>query len=197
MRASLCLLSAALAIALAACRPGTPAQEANGAPAASASVAAATTTHGMTDSQLVAQGEYLARIAGCNDCHTPGYAESGGQVPKDTWLVGSRLGWNGPWGTTYPANLRLKVTDMDDAAWLEYSAKLHTRPPMPDFAVRDMKEADRLALFRFLKSLGPGGEPAPAYLPPGQTPPVPFVEFNLPPPPPAGATAAAPVPAAG
>jgi mono/diheme cytochrome c family protein len=197
MRASFRLLPAALAIALVACRPGTPAQDANSAPAASASVAAAIGTHGMTDAQLIEHGEYLSRITGCNDCHTPGYAQSGGQVPKDTWLVGSPVGWTGPWGTTYPANLRLKVADMDDAAWLDYSAKLHTRPPMPDFAVRDMKEADRLALFRFIKSLGPGGDPAPAYLPPGQTPPVPFVEFNLPAPPPEGATAAAPVPAAG
>jgi mono/diheme cytochrome c family protein len=194
MRASPCLLPAVIAIALAACRPGTPAQDAN-APATAATVA--TAAHGMTDAQLIEQGEYMARIAGCNDCHTPGYAESAGQVPKTTWLVGSRLGWTGPWGTTYPANLRLKVADMDDAAWLDYSAKLHTRPPMPDFAVRDMKETDRLALFRFIKSLGPGGEPAPAYLPPGQTPPLPFVEFKLPPPPPAGASTAAPVPAAG
>ena len=26
---------------------------------------------------------------------------------------------------------------MDEAAWLKYSGELHTRPPMPDFAVRD------------------------------------------------------------
>ena len=26
---------------------------------------------------LVARGEYLVRTAGCNDCHTAGYGESG------------------------------------------------------------------------------------------------------------------------
>jgi mono/diheme cytochrome c family protein len=135
-----------------------------------------------SDADLVARGEYLVRIAGCNDCHTPGYAETGGQVPKTQWLTGSPLGWNGPWGTTYPANLRLKLQDMDEAAWLKYSAELHTRPPMPDFAIRTMQEQDRRAIYRFIRSLGPGGQPAPDYLPPGQAPQAPYVQWILPPP---------------
>ena len=190
MRISAVLVPTALAFALAACNQSAQTVDAKPLPQATATAVA------MTDAQLLERGEYLVRIAGCNDCHTPGYAENAGKVPKSQWLVGTTIGWKGPWGTTYPANLRLKVADMDDAKWLEYSRTLHTRPPMPDFAVRDMTEADRLALFRLLKSLGPTGEPAPAFLEPGQQPPVPFVEFNLPPPPPAAATQAEP-PAAG
>ena len=140
-----------------------------------------TTTSAADDAQLLARGEYLVRIAGCNDCHTPGYAESAGNVPKAQWLVGSPLGWSGPWGTTYPANLRLKLQEMDEAAWLGYSATLHTRPPMPDFAVRTMDEADRRALYRFVRSLGATGQPAPAYLPPGAAPQPPYVQWVLPP----------------
>ena len=76
---------------------------------------------------------------------------------------------------------------------LKYSAELHTRPPMPDFAVRAMKEQDRLAIYRFVKSLGPGGAPPPAYLPPGRKPPMPSIEWNFPPPPAApNATTATP-----
>ncbi|MCC8363931.1 cytochrome C [Lysobacter sp. A6] len=191
MRASLLVPTAALVCSLAACKPAAEAAaEANAAPA---TPVASSATFGMTDAELIARGEYLARIAGCNDCHTPGYPESGGKVPKDQWLVGSSTGWNGPWGTTYPANLRLKAVDMEDAKWLEYSRTLHTRPPMPDFAVRDMTDADRLSLFRLLKSLGPMGEPAPAYLEPGQVPPLPFVQFNPPPPPAAADAQAEPV----
>lgn len=47
------------------------------------------------------------KIAGCNDCHRPGYIQTGSKVPEKQWLTGDQLGWRGPWGTTYPGNLRL------------------------------------------------------------------------------------------
>lgn len=144
-----------------------------------------------SDADLLARGEYLVRIGGCNDCHTPGYPESGGAIPKEQWLVGSALGWNGPWGTTYPANLRLKAQEMDEAGWLKYTGELHTRPPMPDFALRGMAEDDRRALYRLIRSLGQAGAKAPDYLPPAQKPNPPYVQWVLPPPP-ADAAPAAP-----
>ena len=166
------LLCSALLLALAGCSRTVEVANAE-TPAAPAQPAAG--------DALLARGEYMVRIAGCNDCHTPGYAETGGQVPKAQWLVGTPLGWHGPWGTTYPANLRLKLHDMDEATWLTYSGDLHTRPPMPDFAVRAMDESDRRAIYRFVRSLGPAGRPAPAYLPPGTMPDVPYVQWVLPP----------------
>ena len=165
-------------LALSACQQ-TPEADADSATKPIATAAPASPS----DAELLARGEYIARIGGCNDCHTPGYAESGGQVPKTQWLVGSPLGWHGPWGTTYPANLRLKVQDMDEAAWMTYSASLHTRPPMPDFAIRGMTETDRRAIYRFVRSLGPAGQAAPSYLPPDQKPQPPYVDWELPPPP--------------
>lgn len=167
------------ALALGACSLSAPA-----APAANDSAKAA------SDAELLARGDYLVRIAGCNDCHTPAYGERDGNVPKEEWLVGSPLGFSGPWGTTYAANLRLKAAEMDEAGWLKYTGELHTRPLMPDFAVRAMHEDDRRALFRFIRSLGPGGGKAPEYLPPGATPPPPYLQLVLPPAPPAQPTAA-------
>lgn len=176
-------------LALAGC------QSESGKPAAAVAAAAVATSH----SDLLARGEYLIRTTGCNDCHTVGYAESQGTLPKDQWLKGSPLGYNGPWGTTYAPNLRLRLHEMTEAQWLEFSANLRTRPIMPDFAVRAMTEEDRRAIFRFVQSLGPAGEPAPAYLPPGQTPPAPYFGLILPPPPaeaspPEKAVASAPAP---
>lgn len=130
---------------------------------------------------LLARGEYLVRIAGCNDCHTPGYPERAGDVPKQDWLVGAPLGHVGPWGTTYATNLRLKLAGMDEATWMQYSVRLHTRPPMPDFNLRAMDAADRRAIFRFIRALGPAGQAAPAYLPPGQMPAPPYLQLVLPP----------------
>ena len=129
---------------------------------------------------LIARGEYLVRVTGCNDCHTPGYAEQQGNVDQALWLTGSPLGYRGPWGTTYATNLRLRLADMDEAQWLAFSGSLRTRPIMPDFALRAMSEDDRRAMFHFIKSLGPGGEPAPAYLPPGQAPQPPYFELVMP-----------------
>lgn len=181
---SLCTIAALATLSLSACG-GKPDATAGKTPFPAAAAIP------LDDAALIARGEYIARTSGCNDCHTPGYAEAGGQAPRDQWLVGTPLGWNGPWGTTYPANLRLKLQDMDEAAWMQYSAELHTRPPMPDFSLRAMNEDDRRALYRFVRSLGPGGAPAPAYLPPGQEPPLPHVKWVLPPPPP-GAPAQVP-----
>lgn len=132
--------------------------------------------------QLIKRGEYLARIAGCNDCHTAGYAQTAGQIPKDQWLLGDNLGWQGPWGTTYPANLRLTMKDLTEQQWLTMAKKVEFRPPMPWFALRDMEEQDLKAIYYFVQHLGPAGEPVPIYLPPGQKSKGPVISFPAPPP---------------
>ena len=132
------------------------------------------------DAQLK-RGRYLVEIGGCNDCHTPGYAPSGGKVPESQWLTGDRLGWHGPWGTTYPRNLRLYFQDLTEAQWLQKAKTLETRPPMPWFDVRAMSTADLKAVYRYIRHLGPAGQPAPGDLPAGETPPQPYVEFPAPP----------------
>jgi len=129
----------------------------------------------------VNRGRYLVKIGGCNDCHTAGYAPSGGKVPEEQWLAGDILGFNGPWGTTYPTNLRLYFQGMTEAEWLKKGRTLNTRPPMPWFNVQAMSSSDLRAMYRYIRSLGPAGKPAPAFLPPGQTPPEPAVRFPAPP----------------
>jgi mono/diheme cytochrome c family protein len=175
-------VAVALALPVAGCTgAGTAGGTGGGAEgSAEASAAAAASPAAPSDADLVARGEYLVRIAGCNDCHTPGYAANQGNVDKALWLVGSPEGFHGPWGTTFAANLRLRLSEMEEAQWMDYSANLRTRPLMPDFAVRDMSEDDRRAIYRFVRSLGPAGDPAPAYLPPGTRPEPPFFELVLP-----------------
>lgn len=135
-----------------------------------------------TDAGALERGRYLVSISGCNDCHTAGYPESGGKVPQEQWLTGSAVGWSGPWGTTYPANLRLVVQSLSESQWLSF-ARAPRRPPMPWFALRDMSDTDLRAIYQFLRHLGPKGEPAPAYVRPGQAVSTPYIEFvpkNLP-----------------
>lgn len=135
------------------------------------------------DATSVERGRYLARIGGCNDCHTPGYNEVAGKLPESDWLTGNPVGFQGPWGTTYPANLRLTLDRMTEAQWLA-RARVEMRPPMPWFNLRDMSDDDLRAIYRYVRSLGPKGQPAPQYAAPGQpvaTPYVVFVPQNLPP----------------
>jgi mono/diheme cytochrome c family protein len=129
----------------------------------------------------VERGRYLVKIAGCNDCHTPNYPLSGGKVPESEWLTGDALGWRGPWGTTYATNLRLYMQDLTEDQWVKKAATLMARPPMPWFNVREMSSPDLRALYRYIRHLGPAGKPAPAYVPPGQTPAGPAVQFPAPP----------------
>jgi mono/diheme cytochrome c family protein len=126
---------------------------------------------------LVERGRYLISIAGCNDCHTPNYPQAGGKVAEKDWLVGDALGWRGPWGTTYPVNLRLYMQDLTEDEWVKKGKNLMTRPPMPWFNVRDMTTRDLRALYRYVRHLGPAGKPAPAYVPPDKTPAPPYVQF--------------------
>jgi mono/diheme cytochrome c family protein len=132
------------------------------------------------DPQQVEQGKYLVKITGCNDCHTPGYAGTGGQVPEVQWLVGDKLGWRGPWGTTYPINLRLYMQDISEDQWVHLAKTRRTRPPMPWFALRDMTEQDLRAIYQFIRSLGPAGEVAPAYVPPEKVSQPPYIQFPAP-----------------
>ena len=123
------------------------------------------------------RGKYLIKIMGCNDCHTPGYAQAGGNVPESAWLTGDTLGYKGPWGTTYPSNLRLLVSGMSKSDWMKYARSFQTRPPMPWFNMRALSDRDLGALYAYVKALGPTGQPAPAYVPPDRQPAGPAIRW--------------------
>jgi len=131
----------------------------------------------------IERGRYLVKIAGCNDCHTPGYAQSGGNIPEKEWLIGDHLGWRGPWGTTYPTNLRLfmQTKGLSEDMWVNIARNTQAKPPMPWFALRDMTDRDLRAIYQFVKSLGPAGEQAPTFVPPDKEPAPPYVQFPAPP----------------
>jgi len=140
----------------------------------SADVAAAEPT-GHADA--LQRGRYLVQIGGCNDCHTAGYAEHAGAIPEVEWLKGTAVGFQGPWGTSYPSNLRLVLQAMSEEQWLSY-ARLPRLPPMPWFNLRDMSDADLRVMYRYVRSLGAAGELAPPNAPPGgrvRTPVIVFV----------------------
>src|SRR5690606_14123470 len=101
----------------------------------------------------VERGAHVAVIGGCHDCHTAGYAASNGELDPALSLKGDTIGFQGPWGTTYPTNLRILAASKNEDEWVEYLRTLETRPPMPWFNVRQFAEADMRALHQYILSL--------------------------------------------
>lgn len=126
---------------------------------------------------LVERGRYLSKIAGCNDCHTPGFLLSEGNVAEENWFTGDTFGWRGPWGTTYGSNLRIYINALTENQWVTISHALRSRPPMPWFNLNAMHDEDLKAIYQFIKYLGPRGDAAPAYLSPGIEPKTPYALF--------------------
>lgn len=128
-------------------------------------------------------GKWLIGYGGCNDCHTPGWAEHGGKAPKDLLLTGSGMNFQGPWGTTYPINLRLYVQKLTLEQWIADMRKLKTRPAMPFWTFRYLSDQDLADMYAYIHALGPAGKPTHDYVPPGQAAPLPYFKLKLPPPP--------------
>ena len=122
-------------------------------------------------------GRYLVIVGGCNDCHTPGWGETNGAVPEAQWLIGAPVGFQGPWGTSYPANLRLTAQAMDEEAFVARLKAGQGMPPMPWMNTAQMADADLRAIYRFIRSLGVAGERAPVAVAPGVQPSTPYISF--------------------
>jgi len=111
----------------------------------------------------VARGRYLTTVAGCNDCHTPGTFY--GQPDSTRLLSGTELGWEGPWGVSYPRNLTpdeetgLGTWSEDDIIQALRTGKRKDGspilPPMPWPMYSQMTDEDLRAIAVYLKSIPP------------------------------------------
>jgi mono/diheme cytochrome c family protein len=125
----------------------------------------------------VEEGERISLITGCHDCHTDGFAMAEGVIDPEKALKGSPVGYQGPWGTTYATNLRIKLAEMSEDEFVEYGKTFKARPPMPWFNVHHLRDDELRSFYQYVKSLGEPGEPAPAYVEPGGKPSTPFIVF--------------------
>jgi hypothetical protein len=170
-----CRVAAALLVAAGATLPAAArAQD------SSKTTAAASSQHVEAASELAA-GEYLTTIGGCNDCHTPGWAESNGKTPPAERFTGSNVGFKGPWGTSYAANLRNMAQRASEDRWVQILRTAdggEGRPPMPYMNTAAMSDRDLRVMYRYIRSLGARGERAPRAVPAGQTPTTPYINFE-------------------
>lgn len=135
------------------------------------------------------RGEYLVVAAGCNDCHTPWKLGPNGpepdmtrklsghpaemvmppapELPPGPWLVtvgATFTAWNGPWGTSFTANLTPdaetgtgKWSADDFIATLRNGRHLgrgrELLPPMPWQNIAQLSDADLRHVFAYLQSI--------------------------------------------
>ncbi|HSQ58998.1 MAG TPA: cytochrome c [Acidobacteriota bacterium] len=139
--------------------------------------------------ELIARGKQISYSSACHDCHTPGGLY--GNPDSTRAMSGSELGWEGPWGVTYPRNLT-PDPETGIASWTEEEIVRAFRtgirpdgspilPPMPWPVYARMSDEDAYALAAYIKSLVPIRHKAPDRAPPGTT--VTTAKVTFPPPP--------------
>jgi mono/diheme cytochrome c family protein len=143
------------------------------------------------EASLVARGKHLVDVGGCHDCHTPVKMGPNGPepdvaralsghpsqlvmppapaLPEGPWVavVGATMtAWNGPWGTTFTANLTPdRDTGLGTWTTADFIATARTgrrmgkgrpiMPPMPIPVLNKYTDEELTAMFAYLKSLQP------------------------------------------
>jgi hypothetical protein len=171
--------SASVAIVIATLGACARAPATSSAAASAAASPAGDSGHVVAANDSVA-GAYLTIVGGCNDCHTPNWAETNGRTPAAERLVGSAIGYRGPWGTSYAANLRILPPRMTEDRWVQVLTTAdggHGRPPMPWMNTEQMSQRDLRNLYRYVRSLGPRGDRMPRAVAPDSEPTTPYILF--------------------
>lgn len=147
---------------------------------------AAATKSASTDK--VARGKYLVSVMGCNDCHTPGTFYGGPDMKR--FLSGSEMGWAGPWGTVYAANITPDAeTGIGKWSEAEIAKAIRTgnrpdgrqlAPIMPWMNFANLTDADVAGIAAYLKTLPAVKHVVPAPVAPGGTPSGPVLMFPPP-----------------
>lgn len=133
-----------------------------------------------SNSPPIARGKYLVVFGACNDCHTPGWRESFGNIPVSKWLIGSNVGFRGPWGTIYPANVRQRFSEISEDEWLAMVRTREGPAPMIWHDLRILSLDDQRAIYRFVRSLGSAGPPTLQDVAPQVEPKTPYITTVLP-----------------
>ena len=177
--------------------------------AAALALACAGPLQAQEDAALVKRGNYLVDTLGCHDCHTPfvmtehgpsrdmaralsGHPETlemppAPTLPQGPWQAvasGTFTAWNGPWGTSFTANLTPDPeTGLGKWSFENFRDTIRTGrhlgrgrqvlPPMPIPAYRNLTDDDLRAVFAYLQSVPavknrvpeprPPSQPAPAH----------------------------------
>lgn len=149
----------------------------------------------------VARGKYIVTTSGCNDCHTPWILGPKGPEPDMTRMLSghpsdivmpplpkvpqpwnmtaaaTNTAWNGPWGTSFTANLTPDPeTGLGKWTYANFRDTIRTGrhmgrgrpilPPMPIPMYKNFTDGDLEAIFAYLQSIPPVKNRVPEPAPP-------------------------------
>jgi len=131
------------------------------------------------EGEMTERGEYLVKLGGCTDCHTPGYFF--GKPDMERYLAGSDVGFQMPGlGVFYAPNLTSdKETGLGNWSAEQIRTALQTgvrpdgrilAPIMPYHALANLSPEDANAIVAFLQALPPVKNKAPGPFGVGETP---------------------------
>ncbi len=126
---------------------------------------------------LLARGRYLVVIGACNDCHTPMWRDSDGNVALSSWMIGSQIGLRQAWGTEYPINVRQWFHEITEDQWLFSVRTRGGRMQWHD--LRHLTLDDQRAIYRFVRSIGPSSARVPEDVPASREPRTPYIDLRL------------------
>lgn len=131
--------------------------------------------------EVTERGRYLVTVAGCNDCHTPGYFL--GQPDFNRRLGGSDVGFEVPGLGTFVGSNLTSDPETGIGKWSEEDIVKALRtgttpegrelaPPMPWRAFATMTSSDLHAIASYLKTLPPIENKVPGPFGPNEKPTV-------------------------
>lgn len=127
------------------------------------------------ESRFVERGRYLVGANGCNECHTAGFVASGSKLHERGRLAGSKVTLNGSAGTVHATNLRLFFRGITEQQWVVMAKERQPEGPMPYAALNAMSTTDLMAIYRYIRFLGPADDSANQVASQGPDAPRPYV----------------------
>ena len=129
------------------------------------------------DSAQIARGEYLVTVAGCSDCHTPGYFF--GKPDMERFLGGSDVGFEIPGLGVFAGRNITPDKETGIGSWtreqivtaIQSGIRPDGRvlaPIMPWQAFAHLTEDDAMAIAAFLQSVKPVNNKVPGPFKPGE-----------------------------
>lgn len=131
----------------------------------------------VADGAQIARGEYLVTIAGCNDCHTPGYFF--GKPDRSRFLGGSDVGFEIPGSGVFVGRNITPDKESGIGSWSQEqivkAIQTGERPDgrmlapiMPWHAFAHLTADDAMAIAAFLQSVKPVSHQVPGPFKPGE-----------------------------